>query len=117
LVSWNRRILRLRLNEGSQRERSSTGADSVRYQRRTGSETRARARAAARDLLAVDLGLAALLERDPEMGRAAPCLLYAGMTLEEAATRLGLSPRTLRMRWGGARAYLLETVEKNRYNP
>jgi len=70
-----------------------------------------------RDLLAVDRGLAALLDRDPEMGRVARCVFYAGMTLEEAVTRMGLPPRTLRRRWARARAYLLETVEKNRYNP
>jgi len=105
------------LEEGGWQKRISTEAGGVRSQRRSGPETRARARAAERDLLAVDLGLAALLERDPEMGRAARCLLYAGMTLEQAATRLGSSPRALRRRWGGASAYLLETVEKNRYNP
>jgi RNA polymerase sigma factor (TIGR02999 family) len=57
-------------------------------------------------LLAVDEALSRLAEIDSDACRAVECRYFAGLTLEETATALGLSLATLRRRWSFAKRWL-----------
>jgi RNA polymerase sigma factor (TIGR02999 family) len=60
----------------------------------------------AADLLAIDQALDALAERDPRMGQVVECRFFGGLTLEETASALGVSVRTVQRDWTRAKAYL-----------
>lgn len=57
-------------------------------------------------LPALDEALTKLEQLDPEQGRIVELRYFAGLTVEEAAEALGLSPATLKRRWSLARAWL-----------
>jgi RNA polymerase sigma factor (TIGR02999 family) len=58
------------------------------------------------DLLAIDSALAKLAERDPCKARLVELRFFAGLTGEEAALALGISPSTADRHWAFARAWL-----------
>jgi RNA polymerase sigma factor (sigma-70 family) len=47
---------------------------------------------------------------DPEQARIIELRFFAGLTVEEAADALGLSPATLKRRWSLARAWLFREL-------
>jgi DNA-directed RNA polymerase specialized sigma24 family protein len=54
----------------------------------------------AADLLAnLDLGLRKLEQRNPRTGRVVECRFYGGLTIEETASALDISPRTVKRDW------------------
>jgi RNA polymerase sigma factor (TIGR02999 family) len=57
-------------------------------------------------LLAVDAALTRLESIDPEMADVVKLRYFAGMSVEETAESLQLSPRTVNRHWTGARAWL-----------
>jgi RNA polymerase sigma factor (TIGR02999 family) len=61
---------------------------------------------AAEDLLALDEALVRLETQDVEMARVVKMRYFAGMSVEETAEALALSPRTVNRLWTGARAWL-----------
>ena len=63
------------------------------------------------DLLALDAALAKLAERDPVKARLVELRYFAGLTGEEAAEILGISPRTADRYWVYARAWLRREME------
>lgn len=63
------------------------------------------------DLLALDEALAKLADRDTLDGEAVKLRYFAGLTNEQVAQALGISPRTARRRWRYARAWLLREME------
>jgi RNA polymerase sigma-70 factor, ECF subfamily len=57
-------------------------------------------------LLALDEALRRLEERNERYGRIVECRFFAGMSIEETATALGISPATVKRDWVLARAWL-----------
>lgn len=68
------------------------------------------ARAPAFDLEAFDDLLQRLTGIDPERARIVELRFYAGLTMTEAASALGISESTAVRRWRGARAWLLQAL-------
>ncbi|HEV7993261.1 MAG TPA: ECF-type sigma factor [Gemmatimonadaceae bacterium] len=57
-------------------------------------------------LLALDEALARLAERDARLARVVECRFFGGLTEDETAEALGVSPRTVSRDWMMARAWL-----------
>ncbi|MEM7482918.1 MAG: ECF-type sigma factor [Acidobacteriota bacterium] len=60
----------------------------------------------ARDVLAVDQALHRLRALDERMCRVVECRFFAGLSREETAAALGISPRTVHRDWLRAKAWL-----------
>jgi RNA polymerase sigma factor (TIGR02999 family) len=58
------------------------------------------------DLLGLDLALRELTDLDQEQGRLVELRFFGGMTIEETAEVLGVSPRTVKRHWRLAKAWL-----------
>lgn len=65
------------------------------------------------DLLALDEALQKLSELDARAAELVQLLYFAGLTLPEAASTLGISPRTASRLWAFARAWLRDEIEGN----
>jgi RNA polymerase sigma factor (sigma-70 family) len=57
-------------------------------------------------ILALDEALRRLEERNERYGRIVECRFFAGMSIEETATALSVSPSTVKRDWLVARAWL-----------
>ncbi|MCB9870489.1 MAG: sigma-70 family RNA polymerase sigma factor [Planctomycetes bacterium] len=66
------------------------------------------------DLIALDEAIAALAEGNPRSAEVVRLRFYAGLTEEEAAQALGMSPRTIRREWAFARAFLFQRLDLHR---
>ena len=64
------------------------------------------------DLLALDHALEEIKKRDPRMYDVAMLRQFCGLTNEQSAKALGVSPRTVRREWGVAQLCLQELVKK-----
>ena len=64
------------------------------------------------EILAVDEALSRLEKQDARMARIVKLRFFAGLSEEEAAQALGMSPRTLRREWTLARAFLHRELSK-----
>jgi RNA polymerase sigma factor (TIGR02999 family) len=62
------------------------------------------------DLLALDEALTLLASRDEAAARLVKLRFFAGLTAEQAAAALEISPRTADRLWGYARAFLLKQL-------
>ncbi|MBL9149832.1 MAG: hypothetical protein JNM94_14165 [Phycisphaerae bacterium] len=60
--------------------------------------------------MAVDDALRTLAERDPRQARIVEMRVFGGMTVDETALALGVSPRTVELDWRMARAWLARTL-------
>jgi len=60
----------------------------------------------AADLMALDDALAALAGVDPEKARLVELRYFTGLTIEDTAEMLGVSPATVKREWALARAWL-----------
>jgi RNA polymerase sigma-70 factor, ECF subfamily len=65
------------------------------------------------DLLALDEALQRLERIDPQQGRAVELRFFAGLSVEETARVLGVSPRTVKRDWSVARAWLHREIGKS----
>ena len=63
------------------------------------------------DVEALDEALIRLAESHPEYARIVELRFFAGLTVEEAADVLNISPATLKRRWTLAKAWLLRELE------
>jgi RNA polymerase sigma factor (TIGR02999 family) len=63
------------------------------------------------DLLALDAALSKLAERDPLKARLVELRYFAGLTGDQAAEILGISPSTADRHWAYARAWLRREVQ------
>jgi RNA polymerase sigma factor (TIGR02999 family) len=63
------------------------------------------------DLIAVDRALNALAELDAQQARVVELRFFGGLTLEETAEALELSPATVKREWAIARAWLLREID------
>ncbi len=62
------------------------------------------------ELLDLDDALERLAERSPRQVRVVECRFFAGMSVEETAEVLGVSPRTVESDWAMARAWLFQAL-------
>jgi RNA polymerase sigma factor (TIGR02999 family) len=62
------------------------------------------------DVLALDQALTRLAELDPEHGRLVELRYFAGLSIEETAAVLGVSPATVKRHWKVARAWLKQEL-------
>jgi len=62
------------------------------------------------DLVALDEALARLEQLSPRQARIVECRFFAGMSVEDTAVALGLSPATVKREWTVARAWLNREV-------
>jgi RNA polymerase sigma factor (TIGR02999 family) len=63
-------------------------------------------------LPALDDALTRLEQIDPEQARIVELRYFAGLSIEETAEALGMSPATLKRRWALARAWLFRDLSK-----
>ena len=63
------------------------------------------------DLLALDRAIERLAEFDPEQARIVELRFFGGLTVEETADALGISPATVKRHWTIARAWLARELE------
>ncbi|HWL07821.1 MAG TPA: sigma-70 family RNA polymerase sigma factor [Planctomicrobium sp.] len=60
----------------------------------------------AEELLDLDAALSKLATSDPELARLVELRYFAGLTIEQTAETLNISPRTVKRNWAFARAWL-----------
>ncbi len=63
-------------------------------------------------LLAVDGALERLAARNPRLGRVVECRFFGGMSVEETATALDASVRTVERDWARAKLYLAALLDE-----
>lgn len=62
------------------------------------------------ELLALDESLMRLAAVDPQQGRVVELRVFAGLSVEETAEVLGISPATVKRDWAVAKAWLLREI-------
>lgn len=67
----------------------------------------------AAELIELDAALEALAELDPRQGRIVEMRFFGGLTVEEMAEVLELSPATVKREWRAARAWLLAELSRH----
>lgn len=95
-----RRIL---IERARHHRRLKRGGDQKRV---TLDEGAAREEPEAEEMLALDRGLSRLEERDTVMAQVVKLRYFAGLTVPETASALGVSPRQVNRHWTAARAWL-----------
>jgi RNA polymerase sigma factor (TIGR02999 family) len=63
------------------------------------------------DLLALDEALERLTKLDPQRSRIVELRFFGGLSNEESAEVLGVSPATIQRQWAGARAWLFHELK------
>ena len=63
-------------------------------------------------ILALDGAISRLEEKDPNSARVVRLRFYAGLSVEETASALGISPRTVKREWAFAKAFLAREMKK-----
>lgn len=66
----------------------------------------------AEDVVALDEALRELETQDPQKGRIVELRYFGGLTIEETAEVLGISPRTVRREWRRAKAWLYRMISE-----
>jgi RNA polymerase sigma factor (TIGR02999 family) len=64
------------------------------------------------DLLILDEALSRLSALDPEQGRIVELRFFGGLSIEESAETLGVSPATVKRGWSMAKAWLKRELQK-----
>jgi RNA polymerase sigma factor (TIGR02999 family) len=64
------------------------------------------------DLLALDEALEQLQQLDPRLVQTVELRFFGGLSVEETADALGVSPRTVKRDWQRARAFLFQAVSE-----
>lgn len=68
--------------------------------------------AAAENLMALDGALSRLGEQNPRLAEVVELRFFGGMSVDETASALGVSDRTVKRDWRLARAFLQETLDE-----
>ncbi len=63
------------------------------------------------DLLALDEALVRLADLDPQQSRVVELRVFGGLSVEETAAALGISPRTVKREWSMAKAWLHQQLK------
>jgi RNA polymerase sigma factor (TIGR02999 family) len=64
------------------------------------------------DMVALDEALTRLAEIDPEQARIVELRYFGGLTVEETADVMGISPATVKRHWAMARAWLKRALDR-----
>ena len=64
----------------------------------------------AHELLDLDVAMQELERRNPRFARVVECRFFGGMSVEDTAEALGVSPRTVKSDWAMARAWLYDAL-------
>jgi RNA polymerase sigma factor (sigma-70 family) len=64
------------------------------------------------DVLALDEALKQLAERDSQQSRIVELRFFAGLTVDETAVVLDISPATVKRDWSMARAWLSRQIKR-----
>ena len=64
-------------------------------------------------LLALDEALERLHERSERQSKIVECRFFGGMSIEETAVALGISPATVKRDWSMAQAWLHREMERS----
>ncbi len=64
------------------------------------------------ELLALDEALTELAREEPELARLVELRYFAGLTVEQSALALNVSPRTAKRNWSYARAWLRREMDR-----
>ena len=64
-------------------------------------------------MLILDEALTRLAEMAPGQAALVEMIYFGGLTKEEAATALGVSPRTVQWDWASARAWLQAEIKRS----
>ena len=70
-----------------------------------------RARQPAVDLIALDAALTRLATLDPDQARIVELRFFGGLSVEETADAMSISPATVKRHWAIAKAWLLRELE------
>jgi RNA polymerase sigma factor (TIGR02999 family) len=62
------------------------------------------------EMIALDDAISTLAAADPQLGQIVECRFYGGLTIEETAEALGVSPATVKRGWVAARARLFRAL-------
>lgn len=65
------------------------------------------------DVVAIDRALGALATLDPQQAKVVEMRYFAGLTVEETADALGISPATVKREWTMARAWLRREIARD----
>jgi RNA polymerase sigma factor (TIGR02999 family) len=65
----------------------------------------------AEEILALDDAISRLEKQDADAARVVHLRFYAGLSIDETAKALGVSPRTVDREWGFARAFLFKALK------
>ncbi|MEM8681615.1 MAG: ECF-type sigma factor, partial [Planctomycetota bacterium] len=65
------------------------------------------------DILALDEALSRLEGENPEAAKVVQLRFFAGLSIDETAQAMGLSPRTVDRRWKFARAWLYQNMAES----
>jgi len=68
----------------------------------------------AHELVDLDAALHELERRNPRFARVVECRFFGGMSVEDTAEALGVSPRTVKSDWAMARAWLYDALRATR---
>jgi DNA-directed RNA polymerase specialized sigma24 family protein len=60
----------------------------------------------------LDQALTDLGRQHPRLARTVECRFFGGMTVEDTAAALGVSPRTVKSDWAMARSWLFEALRQ-----
>jgi len=63
------------------------------------------------DLIDLDHTLDKLTELDPQQGKVVELRYFGGLSIEETAEVMGISPATVKREWGTARLWLIQQLE------
>jgi RNA polymerase sigma factor (TIGR02999 family) len=63
------------------------------------------------DVVELNSALEQLSELDPQQGRVVELRYFGGLTIEETAEAMGISPATVKREWGTARLWLMRQIE------
>ena len=63
------------------------------------------------DLLDLDHSLDRLTKLDPQQGKVVELRYFGGLSIEETAEVMGISPATVKREWGTARLWLIQQLE------
>jgi RNA polymerase sigma factor (sigma-70 family) len=63
------------------------------------------------ELLALDDALGRLDEQEPRLARIVECRCFGGLTVDETAEALAVSPATVKRGWSVARAWLYRELQ------
>ena len=64
------------------------------------------------EILSLNDALTRLTELDPQQGRIVELRFFTGLSIEETAEVVGVSPATVKREWASARAWLFREISR-----